>query len=47
MGLVGLMNSLKLEGEKYNIKINTVAPIAATRLTSDILPPDLQGKMSA
>ena len=45
MGLVGLMNSLKLEGEKYNIKINTVAPIAATRLTSDILPPDLQGKM--
>jgi len=45
MGLVGLMNSLKLEGEKYNIKINTVAPIAATRLTSDILPPDLQEKM--
>ena len=45
MGLVGLMNTLKLEGEKYNIKINTVAPIAATRLTSDILPPDLQDKM--
>jgi NAD(P)-dependent dehydrogenase (short-subunit alcohol dehydrogenase family)/putative sterol carrier protein/acyl dehydratase len=45
MGLVGLMNSLKLEGEKYNIKVNTVAPLAATRLTSDILPPDLQEKM--
>jgi NAD(P)-dependent dehydrogenase (short-subunit alcohol dehydrogenase family)/acyl dehydratase/putative sterol carrier protein len=46
MGLVGLMNSLKLEGEKYNIKVNTVAPLAATRLTSDILPSDLQGKMN-
>jgi NAD(P)-dependent dehydrogenase (short-subunit alcohol dehydrogenase family)/acyl dehydratase/putative sterol carrier protein len=46
MGLVGLVNSLKLEGEKYNIKVNTVAPIASTRLTSDILPPDLQEKMN-
>lgn len=45
MGLVGFMNTLKLEGEKYNININAVAPIAATRLTSDILPPDLQDKM--
>jgi NAD(P)-dependent dehydrogenase (short-subunit alcohol dehydrogenase family)/acyl dehydratase len=40
MGLVGLMNSLKLEGAKYNIKVNTVAPLAATRLTQDVLPPD-------
>lgn len=45
MGLIGLMNSLKLEGEKYNIKVNTVAPLAATRLTSDILPSGLQEKM--
>jgi NAD(P)-dependent dehydrogenase (short-subunit alcohol dehydrogenase family) len=33
MGIVGLMNTLKLEGEKYNIKVNAVAPLAATRLT--------------
>ena len=45
MGLVGFMNTLKLEGGKYNIKVNTVAPIAASRLTADILPPDLLDKM--
>jgi NAD(P)-dependent dehydrogenase (short-subunit alcohol dehydrogenase family)/acyl dehydratase/putative sterol carrier protein len=45
MGLVGFMNTLKLEGEKHNIKVNTVAPVAATRLTEDILPPDLKEKL--
>ncbi|MBW1739140.1 MAG: SDR family NAD(P)-dependent oxidoreductase, partial [Deltaproteobacteria bacterium] len=46
MGLVGFMNTLKLEGDKHNIKVNTVAPIAGTRLTEDVLPPDLFEKLT-
>ena len=45
MGLVGLMNTLKLEGERSNILINTIAPVAATRLTENILPPDLKDRL--
>ena len=45
MGIVGLMNTLRLEGKKYDIKVNTVAPLAATRLTEDVLPPDLFEKL--
>jgi putative sterol carrier protein len=45
MALVGLMNTLKLEGTKYDIRVNTVAPLAASRLTEDIMPPDLFDKM--
>ncbi len=45
MGAVGLMNTLKLEGDKYNIKVNCIAPVATTRLTDDILPPGLQDKL--
>jgi NAD(P)-dependent dehydrogenase (short-subunit alcohol dehydrogenase family)/putative sterol carrier protein len=41
MGLVGMMNTLKLEGEKHNIKVNTVVPIAGTRLTEGVLPPEI------
>ncbi|PKL37251.1 MAG: serine/threonine protein kinase [Spirochaetae bacterium HGW-Spirochaetae-1] len=41
MGLIGLMNVLKLETAKNNIRINTIAPNAVTRMTSSIFPPNL------
>jgi len=37
MGLVGLMNVIKLEGAKYGITVNAVAPIARTRMTEELL----------
>ncbi len=45
LGLVGLMKTLALEGAKYNVKINTIAPLAATRMTEDLMPPALLEKM--
>ena len=38
-GLVGFMNVLKIEGAKYGIKVNTIAPVARTRMTEDLLGP--------
>lgn len=38
MGLVGFMNSLAIEGQKYDIHVNALAPIAATRMTEDLMP---------
>jgi NAD(P)-dependent dehydrogenase (short-subunit alcohol dehydrogenase family) len=46
LGLVGLINTLAQEGAKYNIKANAVAPIAATRMTEDILPPEVLKKLT-
>ncbi len=41
LGLAGLAKTLALEGAKYNVRVNTIAPTAATRMTEDIFPPDL------
>lgn len=40
-GVVGLMNVLCIEGEKYGIKVNCLAPSAATRMTEDVMPADV------
>ncbi len=38
MALVGLMQTLAIEGEKYGIRVNCLAPTAATQMTHGILP---------
>jgi len=40
MGVVGLMNVLHLEGQKADIRVNTLAPTAATRMTEGLIPED-------
>ncbi len=42
MGVIGLMNALKQEGAKYNIHINAIAPVAATRLTEALMSDDMK-----
>jgi len=39
LALVGLMNTLKIEGRKKNIHINAISPVAATQMTQDLMPP--------
>ena len=38
-GMVGLMNVLAEEGRKNNIRVNTISPTAATRMTEELMPP--------
>ncbi|MFC6589234.1 SDR family NAD(P)-dependent oxidoreductase [Sulfitobacter pacificus] len=38
--MMGLMNVLHLEGARDNIRVNTLAPTAATRMTEELLPPE-------
>jgi NAD(P)-dependent dehydrogenase (short-subunit alcohol dehydrogenase family)/acyl dehydratase/putative sterol carrier protein len=42
MALVGFMNALKPEGARRGILVNTVAPLATSRLTADLLPPEMK-----
>ena len=45
LGQVGLMNSLKIEGAKNNIHTNTIAPVAATRMTENLMPDEVLQKL--
>jgi NAD(P)-dependent dehydrogenase (short-subunit alcohol dehydrogenase family) len=41
MALVGFMQTLAIEGMKHDIRVNCLAPTAATRMTQDLFPPDM------
>lgn len=38
LGLAGLTKTLQLEGAKYNIRVNSLSPVAGTRMTEDLFP---------
>jgi NAD(P)-dependent dehydrogenase (short-subunit alcohol dehydrogenase family) len=40
LGVIGFMNTLKIEGEKKNVRVNAIAPIAATRMTEGLGIPE-------
>jgi NAD(P)-dependent dehydrogenase (short-subunit alcohol dehydrogenase family) len=43
LGLAGLAKTLHIEGAKNNIRVNSLAPTAATRMTEDIFPEEMHG----
>ncbi len=45
MALIGFGQTLALEGDKYNIKTNIIAPVAASRMTESIMPPEILAKL--
>jgi NAD(P)-dependent dehydrogenase (short-subunit alcohol dehydrogenase family) len=45
LGLIGFMNTLKLEGQKNNIHVNAIAPVAATRMTENLMPEQILAQL--
>jgi NAD(P)-dependent dehydrogenase (short-subunit alcohol dehydrogenase family) len=46
LAIVGLMNTLKLEGGKNDIRVNAISPVAATRMTDSLMPPEMLTKFA-
>ncbi|OGB23718.1 MAG: 3-oxoacyl-ACP reductase [Burkholderiales bacterium RIFCSPLOWO2_02_FULL_57_36] len=46
MGLVGLMNTLRIEGAKKDIRINSISPVAATRMTENLMPQEMLDQLA-
>src|ERR1051325_6761240 len=46
-GMIGLMTVLAEGGRKHDIRVNTISPTAATRMTEELLPPDALALMQA
>ena len=45
LAVVGFMNALRLEGQKYNIMVNALAPVAGTRMTESLMTPEMLAKI--
>jgi NAD(P)-dependent dehydrogenase (short-subunit alcohol dehydrogenase family) len=45
LGIIGFMNTLKIEGQKNNIHVNAISPVAATRMTESLMPPEVLDKL--
>lgn len=45
LGVVGLMQTLSLEGAKYNIRVNSLAPTAATQMTENLMPEEVLAQL--
>jgi NAD(P)-dependent dehydrogenase (short-subunit alcohol dehydrogenase family) len=46
LGLIGFMNTLKIEGQKNNIHVNAISPVAATRMTENLMTPEMLTKLA-
>ncbi|WP_101756638.1 SDR family NAD(P)-dependent oxidoreductase [Oceanicoccus sp. KOV_DT_Chl] len=46
MAVLGLMNTLVLEGMKYDIRVNALAPVAGTRMTEDLMSPEMLARLT-
>jgi NAD(P)-dependent dehydrogenase (short-subunit alcohol dehydrogenase family) len=46
LGIVGFMNTLKLEGQKNNVHVNAISPVAGTRMTENLMPPEIVARLA-
>ena len=46
MGIIGLMNTLKIEGQKNNIHVNAISPVAGTRMTESLMPAETMKRVA-
>jgi hypothetical protein len=40
------MNTLKLEGQKNNVHVNAISPVAGTRMTENLMPPEIVARLA-
>jgi NAD(P)-dependent dehydrogenase (short-subunit alcohol dehydrogenase family) len=46
LGIIGFMNTIKLEGQKNNVHINAISPVAGTRMTENLMPPEILKRLA-